>query len=117
MPRRLSAVRGELDELLTSRAFDAVERDWLSVVYTDALRPDDAMDRLTARFPHVLVLAHEPAGSRPGGASYASRTRDRTDLEVGAAFVEHVRRTPLEPDERALLEQALEAGRLAAAAL
>jgi len=114
VPRRLSAVRGELDELLTSREFTPQEQDWLTVVYTDPMRPDDVMERLSVRFPHILVLVHEPAGVRPDGVTYASRISGRSDLEVGAAFVEHVRRTALDPQELALLEQALEAGRLAA---
>lgn len=115
VPRRLSTLRGTLEELLTSRAFTAQEPDWLTVVYTDALRPDDAMERLSVRFPHVLVLRHEPEGITPDGRTYAARLAGRTDLEVGAAFVEHVRRTPLDEPERLLLEQALEAARLAVA--
>ncbi|MCW2714988.1 MAG: exonuclease [Frankiales bacterium] len=115
VPRRLSTVRGTLDDLLTSRAFDEQEGHWLTAVYTDALRPDDAMDRLSLRFPHILVLRHEPDGLRPDGLTYESRTAGRGDLEVAAAFVEHVRRTPLEPGEHELLAQAFEAGRLAAA--
>jgi len=115
VPRRLSTVRGTLDELLTSRAFTAQERHWLTVVYTDALRPDDAMARLSVRFPHVLVLRHEPDGVLADGRSYQARTAGRDDLEVAAAFVEHVRRTPLEPGEHDLLQRAFEAGRLAAA--
>jgi len=115
VPRRLSTVRGSLEELLTSRAFTAQEPDWLTVVYTDALRPDDAMERLSVRFPHVLVLRHEPQGGTPDGRTYTARLAGRTDLEVGAAFVEHVRRTPLDEPERLLLEQALEAARLAVA--
>lgn len=115
VPRRLSSMEGSLDELLTSGRFTAQEQDWLTVVYTDKLRPDDAMERLTARFPYVLVLKHEPAGLTPDGLTYAARVAGRTDLEVGAAFVEHVRKTPLQDGERLLLTQALEAGRLAAA--
>lgn len=116
VPRRLSTLRGTLDELLTSRAFDDQEQDWLTVVVTDARRPEDAMARLSSRFPHVLVLQHEPEGVVPDGLSYGARVAGRTDLQVGEAFVEHVRRAALEPGERALLEQALEAGRLAVSA-
>jgi exonuclease SbcD len=115
VPRRLSTVRGTLDELLGSPAFAAQEQDWLTAVYTDALRPPDAMERLSARFPHVLVLRHEPEGVTSDGLSYGARVSGRTDLQVGAAFVEHVRRTPLDPTEQLLLEQALEAARLEAA--
>lgn len=115
VPHRLSTVRGTFDELLTSRAFTALEQHWLTVVYTDAVRPDDAMARLSVRFPHVLVLRHEPVGLAREAQSYGARVAGRSDVEVAAAFVEHVRRTALAPEERLLLEQALEAGRLATA--
>ena len=82
---------------------------------TDAVRPDDAMARLTARFPHVLVLAHEPEGVVRDDRTYGARVTGRTDLEVAAGFVEHVRGGPAVEAEHALLAAALEAGRLAAA--
>ena len=115
VPRRLSSIQGRLENLLTSSRFTPQEQDWLTVVYTDDLRPDDAMERLTARFPFVLVLKHEPEGRCADGLTYAARLAGRTDLEVGAAFVEHVRRAALDPAEQLLFEQALEASRLAAA--
>ncbi len=115
VPRRLASLRGTLDELLGSARYDVHEGDWLSIVYTDAVRPDDAMDRLSRRFPHVLVLQHEPQGRADHGLSYGARVTGRTDLQVADAFVEHVRGSaPAEP-ESALLEQALECGRLAGA--
>ena len=113
VPRRLSCVRGALRELLGSPEFEEQRGDWLTVVYTDAARPEDAMQRLSARFPHILVLRHEPEGVTPDGFSYGARVAQRTDLEVGLAFVEHVRHTPAGEGERRLLAQALEADRLA----
>jgi exonuclease SbcD len=115
VPRRLSTLRGDLDTLLTDPGFADQERDWLSVVLTDAARPDAAMDRLSARFPHVLVLAHEPAGVRRSTDSYATRVAGRTDLEVAGAFVSHVRGTPVADGELALLGEAFESVRLASA--
>ncbi len=113
VPRRLSTLRGPLPELLESRAHDAVEDDWLSVVLTDPVRPDDAMARLTVRFPHVLVLSHEPEGVGRDDRTYGARVAGRSDLEVATGFVEHVRGGPADAQETALLEAALEAGRLA----
>jgi exonuclease SbcD len=116
VPRRLSVLRGTLDDLLTSSAWEAVAGDWLHVTLTDQARPDGAMDRLTARFPHVLVLRHEPAGGEREAASYTSRVDGRTPLQVATTFVEHVRRTPADEQEAVLLAEALEAARLAGAA-
>ena len=112
VPRRLSTLRGPLTELLSSSAYDGKQGDWLQVTLTDAARPDEAMARLTQRFPHVLVLRHEPEGAVADDRTYAARVSGRTPLQVGEAFVEHVRGTPIEEPERALLTEALEAARL-----
>ncbi|HUR52469.1 MAG TPA: exonuclease SbcCD subunit D [Mycobacteriales bacterium] len=111
VPRRLSTLRGELASLLSDPALAGQERDWLSVTLTDAARPEDAMARLATRFPHVLVLAHDPAGVERSDETYAARVAGRTDLEIGCAFVEHVRGTVAEEAELALLQEAFEAVR------
>jgi exonuclease SbcD len=110
VPRRLSAVRGTLASLLSSREFSAVEDDWLSVTLTDTARPDQAFELLAGRFPHLLVLSFAPAGVVASAQSYASRVRG-TDVEVAASFVRHVRGTSVDPAETALLAQAFEAVR------
>jgi exonuclease SbcD len=113
VPRRLSTLRGRLDDLLQSAAYDAVISDWLSVTLTDVARPDDAMARLSARFRHVLVLRHDPEGVAADARSYTARVANRTPLEVATAFVEHVRRTPAQESEQALLADAFDAARVA----
>ena len=85
------------------------------MVLTDPARPDAAMDRLAVRFPHVLVLQHEPEGAARDDRSYGARVAGRSDLEVACGFVEHVRGGEPDEAERDLLAEALEAGRLAAA--
>jgi len=120
--RALSVIRGTLDELLLSPEHAAIEDDWLSVALTDTVRPEEAMQRLRVRFPHVLVLEWQPEGAVVDQRSYGARVADRDDLEVAAEFVRHVRTGGSSSEagaaddaERALLQQALEAGRLAAA--
>jgi exonuclease SbcD len=113
-PRRLSTLRGSLEELLSSSAYDGQADDWLQVTLTDGVRPDEAMARLTVRFPHVLVLRHEPEGVAVDTRSYTARVAGRTPLEIGGAFAEHVRGSALDEAEAALLSQALEADRLVA---
>ena len=114
VPRRLSALRGRLEDLLTSPAHDGQTGDWLQVTLTDTARPDEAMARLTARFPHVLVLRHEPEGVIADERSYGARVAGRTPLEIGAAFAEHVRGTALAAAESELLAEAFAAERLVA---
>jgi exonuclease SbcD len=79
------------------------------------------MARLRTRFPHVLVLDWQPSGAVPDDRSYGARVAGRDDLAVVTEFVRHVRCGGSTSDagaaddgERALLAQALEAGRLAA---
>ena len=121
VPRRLSSLTGALADLLVDPALAAQEDDWLSVVLTDAVRPDDPMARLRTRFPHVLVLDWQPAGAVADDRTYGARVAGRDDLAVVSEFVRHVRCGGSTSDagaaddgERDLLAQALEAGRLAA---
>ncbi|MGB8651068.1 MAG: exonuclease SbcCD subunit D [Mycobacteriales bacterium] len=111
VPRRLSTLRGTLQDLLTDPGLADQERHWLSVVLTDAARPESAMERLSVRFPHVLVLAHEPAGAPRSSESYTARVSGRTDLEIAGAFVSHVRGTEVTTAEQELLAQAFTAVR------
>jgi exonuclease SbcD len=111
VPRRLSAVRGSLGELLSSASFASLEGDWLSVTLTDAARPEQAMERLSSRFPHVLVLGFAPDGVSRSPASYGSRVRG-SDVEVAGAFVSHVRGTAVSAAETALLAEAFESVRV-----
>ncbi len=115
VPRRLSLVSGPLDALLTGQQYDAVRDDWLSVVLTDTVRPEEAMTRLRSRFPGVLVLDWRPTEARYDDRSYVARLRGKGDRAISEEFVQHVRRSEVTQDERALLGEAFEAGREPAA--
>jgi exonuclease SbcD len=114
VPRPLSLVRGRLEDLLTGGAHTEFEGHYLQVTLTDAQRPAEPMQRLRQRFPHTLVLAFEPEGrAERDERTYADRVRGRSDLDVGAGFVEHVRGQAPTEAEVALLRDAFEAHRLA----
>ncbi len=113
--RVLARLRGRLDDLLTDPSLDRHTTHYLQVVLTDPVRPRDPMERLRARFPHVMVLGFEPeCADRDAAVSYAGRLRGRSDVEVAADFVDHVRSAP-EPGEIELLGRALESARVTAA--
>ncbi len=121
VPRRLSSLTGALADLLVDPALQPQEDDWLSVVLHDPVRPEDPMARLRTRFPHVLVLDWQPEGAVHDERTYGARVAGRDDLAVVTEFVRHVRgggstshAGAADDDERALLAQALETGRLAA---
>ena len=114
--RPLARLCGRIDDLLTAERWAAFERHYLQVTLTDPVRPREPMDRLRRRFPHVLVLGFAPDGAAgDDGSSYAARVRGRSDLEIAADFVEHVR-GPADPAEAALLATAFEDVRRAEAA-
>jgi exonuclease SbcD len=107
--RRLAALSGPIDDLLASREHDPHENDFLAVTLTDTARPEGAMDRLRARFPHILTLEFRPEGVTADPRSYGQKVRGRDDLTVAAEFVRHVRSTSATAPERDLLAAAFTA--------
>ncbi|MGK5641568.1 exonuclease SbcCD subunit D C-terminal domain-containing protein, partial [Streptomyces sp. URMC 126] len=114
--RPLARIRGRLDELLDDPALDRYADAWVEATLTDPVRPKDPMARLAARFPHVLSLVLDPERSPEDPlASYARRLRGRTDQQIAEDFVAHVRGEGPDDAERALLTDALDTVRVAAA--
>jgi len=109
--RKLSVLRGRLDDLLTSREFAGREADFVAVTLTDTARPEAAMDRLRNRFAHILTLEYKPEGVTGGTRSYGERVKGRDDLSIAAEFVKHVRNAPASEAERVLLTAAFESVR------
>lgn len=92
VPRRLSVVRGTLDDLLTDDAYSEFEDDWVSAVLTDTVRPLDGMRKLQRRYPHCAAMVHEPAETHDHGTtSYAQRVQGRSDTDIVDGFLEYVR--------------------------
>jgi exonuclease SbcD len=109
--RRLSVLRGRLADLLGSAAYEESEGDFVAVTLIDTQRPDQAMDRLRTRFPHVLTLTFEPEGVVADGRRYGEKVAGKDDLAIASEFVQHVRNTPPSEGERQLLAAAFEAAR------
>jgi len=109
--RRLATLAGRIDDLLASREHDEHAGDFLAVTLTDTVRPEGAMDRLRARFPHILTLEFKPEGVTADRRSYGQKVKGRNDLAVAAEFVRHVRNTDASEPERALLADAFAAAR------
>ncbi|KUL54220.1 exonuclease SbcCD subunit D [Streptomyces sp. NRRL S-1521] len=112
VPRALARIRGTLDELLEDPALDRHETAWVEATLTDALRPDDPMARLCARFPHTLSLVFDPdrAPDDPD-VSYAQRLKGRSDEQIADDFVVHVRGAGPDEAERDVLRSAFDAVR------
>jgi DNA repair protein SbcD/Mre11 len=108
VPRPLTTLTGELETLLRDPAYDDVTGHWVQVVLTDAVRPEQPMERLRSRFPHALVLTFAPAGGPEPGLLTAAPT-GRSDHEVALDFVEEMRGAPATAAESALLLTACDA--------
>lgn len=92
VPRALRVITGSIEELLTDAALADHENSWVSAVLTDQVRPMDGMRRLQQRFPWCVTLEHRPAVSAATTiATYAERINKKTDREIVAGFLEHVR--------------------------
>ena len=113
--KRLAALRGRLDDLIGSREHDGHEGDFVAVTLTDTARPEGAMERLRARFPHILTLEFKPEGVTADPRSYGQKVKGRDDLAVAAEFVRHVRNDDATGQERELLAAAFTAARTSAA--
>src|SRR3954469_5037719 len=114
-PRALTVLTGTLDELLSDPQHTSAEGHFVSVRLTDAVRPADPMRRLQGRFPHCVHLEWTGATAVADGRSYQERLRGRSDLDVAAEFVGHVRGVAPSAHERELLAQALGAAHRAEA--
>jgi len=92
VPRRLTVLTGELDELVASPDHAAHENDWVAAILTDRVRPMDAMRRLQDRFPYAAMLEYRPdVVAEAGTATYRERVEKKTDDQIVAGFLELVR--------------------------
>ncbi len=104
--RGLVQLHGRLEDLLVDPAHSVAERSWVKAVLSDAARPDDAMRRLQARFPHAVTLEWAPEG-RVEALPYARlRAGATSDTDVAVGFVAHVRGTEATAAERDVLASA-----------
>jgi DNA repair protein SbcD/Mre11 len=106
-PRRLTVLTGELEALLSDPGHASVETHFVSARLTDPVRPADPMRRLQARFPHCVHLEWIGGAPSDDGRSYQERLAGRSDLDVAAEFVRHVRGQEAGTAERDLLGRAL----------
>jgi DNA repair protein SbcD/Mre11 len=112
--RKLTVLRGPIQDLLSAPAYTPHEADFLAVTLTDVARPEAAMDRLRRRFPHILTLEFRPESVAVDARSYRARVAGHDDLTIASEFVRHVRNTAASPGEQRLLAGAFESVREAA---
>jgi DNA repair protein SbcD/Mre11 len=112
VPRRLGTLRGRIDDLLQNPRHTDLENAWLQVSLTDPQRPTHAMERLRARYPHVLLLSFEPEGADRDRGPVMPRVDGRSDLDVALGFVAEVRSLEASTEEALLLQLACDSCRI-----
>lgn len=112
VPRRLRSLRGPLDTLLSDPTHADAEGCFLQVTLTDSRRPQHAMERLRARFPHTLILAFDPEGGRAAKGPVMPRVDGRSDLDIALGFVAEVRDLEATTEEQLLLQLACDSCRV-----
>ena len=104
--RGLSRLTGTLADLLTAPEHEPAADRYVAVTLTDRLRPDAAMERLRARFPHVLTLTFAPEGREHPARPAMPRVSGRSDHDVALGFVQEVRDLEATTEEALLLQLA-----------
>lgn len=108
VPRRLTELRGTLEELLAHR--DEHAGDWLKAVVTDPARPAHLQEQLRGAYPHLLLTEYAPEG-RAASAGTPVVRREQNPLEVMDEFLAHVTGDDPTEAEHDVLERAYSAVR------
>lgn len=100
VPRRLTTLRGSLAHVLGFLG-EGHDDDWLRILVIDDNRPVDLIRRVRRRFPHALVIGHEPTVTLTGRCAAVGPHTD--PLEVATEFLAYVGgRTPADAEVAAL---------------
>jgi len=105
-PRAMANLRGLMAELLDPQEFVEAVDAWVSVTVIDDRRPTQMWPRIQQRFPHALLVRHEPAGgirSASGGS-----VREQKPSEVAGEFVKYVTNGEIRPDEARAFDDAVQ---------
>ena len=108
VPRRLTELRGPLEEILAHR--DEHAGDWLKAVVTDPARPAHLQEQLREAYPHLLLTEYAPEG-RAASAGTPVVRREQNPLEVMDEFLAHATGGDPTAAEHDVLERAYSAVR------
>ncbi|MFC7464581.1 exonuclease SbcCD subunit D [Brachybacterium sp. GCM10030252] len=108
VPRRLSELKGTLEEVLAQA--ETHGEDWVKAVITDPHRPPHLLERLRGAYPHLRHTEHRPQGREDSDLTPVVR-REQDPMEVMGQFLEYVTGTEATDAERDVLEQAYQSVR------
>lgn len=80
-PRDMATLRGSLHEILTDAKHALHEQSWVRIAITDRVRPNNLVTKIKSRYPHALIVTHEPPRAEHSPTtSTASREDDPREL-------------------------------------
>lgn len=109
-PRPMAQLSGLMDELLDPKLFGEHVDSWVSVSVVDDRRPARMWPRIQQRFPHALLVRHEPAQG-PARQVPEGLGRQQKPAEVVGEFVKYVTNGEIEAGEAAAFDAAVQAVR------
>lgn len=109
-PRAMANLRGLIAELLDPSLFAEHADAWVSVTVTDDRRPPQMWPRVQERFPHALLVRHEPVGGTVRALPEAGGAQQKPS-EVAGEFVKYVTNGEIDAGEAAAFDAAVQAVR------
>lgn len=109
-PAPLVTLRGTMEYFETSVDLDAHVNSWLRFQITDARRPDNAMQRLSKRFNHVLHLEFDPERAPDDQRTAVTRLdpQKTPPIELATAFIGYVTGDRANDSEVDVLQESIE---------
>ena len=89
-PRGMAVVTGSFDDVIGSDRFAGHVDDWVQVTVTDPARPHDLVAAVRGRFPHALVVRHEPTSGALLERGHLTQVTSLDPLVVAQSFVHYV---------------------------
>ncbi len=107
-PREMAVLVGAFDDLLDPDRHVGLTQAWAQLTVTDPARPEQMVPRLRERFPHALVVRHQPASGPLLTSGGGSGVEALDPLEVVESFVQYVTGADASPDELRVFASAYE---------
>ncbi|WP_258935419.1 exonuclease SbcCD subunit D C-terminal domain-containing protein [Nesterenkonia pannonica] len=104
--RPLKRLSGTIEEILGAETLERWSHAYVQVKLTDDQRPEQAFQRVQESYPYLASFSYAGAGRLTSGSTYSQKLQQaRTDAEVVAGFLEHVRgRGPHEAEQQLIAE-------------
>ncbi len=108
--RPVCTLTGTLEDLLNNASHQRYRDHWVAVKLTDDTAQAQPMDRLRARFPHIVSVRYDTqlrGGPIRGPGDSGDPVEERPPEDLVVDFLEELRERPVTEGERSLVLQAV----------